>query len=269
MTSHAALPGLDTSSWTIGWKVANLVIRRHGAWAGFVRIHQSGVIEPYGVDQVASCDQYAGHQAPAENCHCGFNAFADRASTGQLWQRWSSVSTVRLRVALGGKVVEGTQNGWRWGYKAEQQVVTNLYLPPRCHACGDDLHGLPLRLNRIQQFTPDCDYTAPACPLHADATAITSEQLQAYLPGVVISWDTEPATKPAKNTSPWVNLSVNINSETKTKFLWLSRRRNISVQEIVRRAAHITQILEEAQARGDEIIFRDPLTGRERQLWMA
>lgn len=147
-----------SQEWVIGWKAAFASVT-----ADLRTIRFKAVIKyscTYGVEARAICRApHRTHAAPDDQCRCGFNAWdsADlavmylydhRAFLDKSASRfetspplgWSRSLTV-LRVGLYGDVIEGTldagENWDKWGYRASDQLTTDVFFSGHCAACGD------------------------------------------------------------------------------------------------------------------------------------
>jgi hypothetical protein len=201
------LPDIATNSsspitlqkWAAGWKVANLVYDRGSLQAAFVPVHQRGLAHIYGADATATCTRPSHqHRAPAPGCDCGFCGFASNQTLSHVrYKGWRNDSLVRLRVALGGRIIRGPlSDGQTWGYRAARQVVADVYLQPACHDCGANLEQLPPLLTTTDPASGFYEYLVAVCPDHVRETSVTAAKLNQALPRIPFHWDPLPLPQP-------------------------------------------------------------------------
>lgn len=142
--------------WIIGWKAVNVVLASDGQTLKFRSIVMGG--PTYNVSAKAQCLLYSNrHNAPVDNCKCGFNAWHDSRYAMKYFDfyRWMQGryayrtliqalpnfigSSALMRVGLSGDVVEGTIDAgkeWQeWGYRASHQIVTDVFFDESCAIC--------------------------------------------------------------------------------------------------------------------------------------
>ncbi len=152
-----------SSDWIIGWKAANIALASDMETLVFRSAVMGG--RPYPRVANAECLLYQHrHQAPVDNCKCGFNAWDELEFATTYWCLFSQIqekyvyrappdrgkvfigSCVLLRVGLAGDVIEGTidaGNKWQeWGYRASSQTVTDVFFDETCAVCDEDAHTL-------------------------------------------------------------------------------------------------------------------------------
>ncbi|HEV7951768.1 MAG TPA: hypothetical protein VGO98_00105 [Candidatus Saccharimonadales bacterium] len=188
--------------WFIGWKVGNLVLDTANQRIMFFQIIWDGIIAgPYGAQAVAECNHSPWHKAPHDGCRCGFNAFSDRPRAVQYANGLSASgacieSVVTLRVGLKGRAIEGihTVSDHRWGYRAEEQVVTDVFIPRACFSCDAAVVGFTLRRCSVHenQFA-GMHYANAACSKHRGEQGTTLAQMRAHAAkdNITIRWSDE------------------------------------------------------------------------------
>ncbi len=176
----------------IGWKVAH----------SYVLLAKPDVLRfsplsfrntTYGAEDRALCH---GHRhvssAPHLRCACGFNAwdneetsirymieaqkvhdFRSRTVLPELRER--DANWVMLRVALFGRVIEGTMSATNvddFGYRASNQRVLDVFFDEQCVVCGNQTTQL-MALG-TETFSPffagNCRRLRPLCAMHLDET---------------------------------------------------------------------------------------------------
>lgn len=149
--------------WVIGWKAANIALASNMETLLFRSVVLGGT--PYPRMATAECLLYRHrHQAPADFCKCGFNAWDEREYAITYLCFFSQIqekyvyrvppdrgkvfigSSVLLRVGLAGDVIEGTIDAgdkWQeWGFRASTQVVTDVFFEETCAICDEEAHTL-------------------------------------------------------------------------------------------------------------------------------
>lgn len=144
--------------WIIGWKAVNVVLSSNYKNLKFRSIVMGG--PTYAVSSQAQCLLYnKRHNAPEDNCKCGFNAWHDPQYAMKYFDFYSWMqqrcvyrtpihslpnfigSSALVRVGLSGDVIEGTINAgydWQeWGYRASHQVVTDIFFDEYCTVCNE------------------------------------------------------------------------------------------------------------------------------------
>lgn len=195
------------TNWEIGWKVANLSYDTTHHVPVFFQVVTDGVISgAYRASDESECCQYA-HYTPYPACRCGFNAFDQRVDAlnylHQTKMRPHSSSLYcrqslgLIRVGLKGRVIAGTYSATdeRWGYRAQTQQVTDVFLPSHCWSCSDPATHLRLWRhydNPRSAYGPQ-RFVISACTQHAGDERLTIDQYRqaARSVGVAVRWDTE------------------------------------------------------------------------------
>jgi hypothetical protein len=114
-----ALEHLGSVDEISGWKVARLISPLDGRFGGLA-------FGQYGMSGIARCDFANDHLPPVVGCECGFHALDSRSrAEGLLAGRRAGL--VLLKVELYGTAVKHSL-----GYRAEEQDVVEIHLPPRC-----------------------------------------------------------------------------------------------------------------------------------------
>lgn len=141
-----------STEWIVGWKIAYMYCT-NARTLRFAPLHQDGLISAYGVDAVAEYQQRNHHAPPQDGCHCGFNAWHERATIKRFKMNRNtganSSTVVQLRVGLYGDVIEGTlwQEGAGadvWGYRASQQRIADVFVSSQCYRCQGRATALEL-----------------------------------------------------------------------------------------------------------------------------
>ena len=191
MNGRIPAGGQVYTDWIIGWKAAATYIRESNELIFMPLIYRH---MHYEVESMAVC-HYADHKHPPhDGCRCGFNAWhdADQAvSYMQPYARYysgkagvtykgphkipvaaSNNTLVILRVGLHGDVIEGSRPAW--GYRAERQLVTDVFFNDICSLCPRDATCLgavnseyPL-LWHLRHTTATSLLVWPLCGRHAD-----------------------------------------------------------------------------------------------------
>lgn len=200
------LPGrMISTKWIIGWKVANLVMDNQTNQVAFLPVLNDHLVEPYGVDAQARCNVHPWHvppyvsDSPRDTCYCGYNAFADRSdATGYFEGKWVdrlyTRSLVILRVALAGSVIEGSHSEFAyWGYRSGRQVVTDVFIPDRCHQCRRRLgvrtegHLMPISGGPLVDF-PGYTHLVPLCHEHAIMSSVSLNEFMMMAGSPPLHW---------------------------------------------------------------------------------
>jgi hypothetical protein len=167
------LPIVKTVSpeWVVAWKGAGVMLSQDMRTLVFKPMFQSMDMKYNVADEAICASISAGHIAPDDGCRCGFNAWHDpnvaynyvRANTGQL-------KPTLIRVGLKGQVVEGvlhaTERWTYWGYRASDQLVTDVFLEKRCTTCGAEAHFVG-----VSAFTQGYWRLMPVCASHHGTVA--------------------------------------------------------------------------------------------------
>jgi hypothetical protein len=111
-----------SSEWIYGWKRAEVKLESEGELLFQPLAHDARI--PYRRDDRSVCALGENHKAPDRSCGCGFYAYRD------LIGKLQTTKTTVLRVAFAGRVLPH-----EFGYRAERQVVTDIFLSRWCDAC--------------------------------------------------------------------------------------------------------------------------------------
>ncbi|USN96218.1 MAG: hypothetical protein H6797_04025 [Candidatus Nomurabacteria bacterium] len=146
-----------STNWVIGWKGAYASVAPDLRTLRFKPLIVNAGI--YGVNDKAVCFGHRPkHKVPGNLCRCGFNAWdnddlamryigmyhesdiRNMQSIGTMPRYGWLRSMVLLRVGMHGDVIEGTLDagkGWdKWGYRASDQRVADVFFDDCCAACG-------------------------------------------------------------------------------------------------------------------------------------
>lgn len=217
-STQAIAPRLNTlpvlrepiKRWLIGWKASNLVLDVRSERIMFFRTIWDGIIEnPDPPSATAECWQFPWHNAPAHDCRCGFNAYSER-STAEAHVRHAveerlaprlragacRESIVLLRVGLKGRAIEGaySETDTRWGYRAEMQQVTDVFIPRACQSCESAVVGFTLEpCAAVDGLFVGMHYAKPVCSHHLGSRSVTLSQMRTYAAkdAIAIHWNDE------------------------------------------------------------------------------
>lgn len=273
----APTPPGKRHGWVIGWKTANLIVSNSGSEARFMQVVKGiGLIADYGINAEAACTQRPYHNAPSPGCGCGFNAFheqtAARSYMARPWRGQHNTSNlVLLRVGLAGRIIDGThKDNSTWGYKAQRQVVTDMFVPANCRVCGASLldcmpHFQLIRERSLYGYS----FALPVCEEHGHG-GFTLRALTKLLPGVNIHWDEtlpigqlKPSVVAAPQTQPQsrrpalpTSLDVNIGPHTEAALEWAAAHYQCDIREALRRLVEVGSLVDRAaKVDGAEILL--------------
>lgn len=261
------LPHASSSKWTIGWKTANLMLSSDGSKIAFVQVRRYGLHQPYGVTAHAVCNvkphHVVPHEEPDDPCHCGFNAFHEADDATAYFQApWRATlnlqSLVLLRVGLSGSVISGTFSANdKWGYRASEQTVANVFVPQQCTTCGRDIGA-----DEVGWLTPadtqDYDgyrYLMATCQEHTTPSSLTLEQIAA-LSEVDFRWHANLKTGDYSKLSAVVDgsiLDMEVDEELEELLLSLSASKDLHIQQVIGTALELQAFLSKEIANGSKI----------------
>ena len=192
------LPTEKSTEWAIGWKSIRVYADAEG---DAMDLHhtfpgaEGGLEVTFGPDAIAWCMMHdVIHQAPEDPCHCGFYAYLWRTAAVARYLRDEGPQRgyMLARAGYAGEIVEHTV-----GFRAERQVITDIFVNDVCAACaraGDDTFAELLSADPDRR--EDTDYGGrrlilrPTCPEHLEGRNRVYYSLDrtAELLGVNVHW---------------------------------------------------------------------------------